>query len=133
MEHRTVLLLVVGFSGLQMLGCGNNKLASVNLSPTVADAQNFPGGQVQFAATGTYSSSSKVVPLTNVTWCIGSATGMCNGNIATSASVDGKGLAQCLPGATGTVTVIAGSGGPRPNPDGGYQLGVFGTAQLTCP
>ena len=133
MERRIAFWVAIGLGFLAMLGCGNSKLSSVNLSPAVADAQNFPGGQVQFAATGTYSNSSKVVPLTNVTWCIGSTTGMCNGNIVTSASVNANGLAQCLPGATGTVTVIAGSGGRQSNPDGGRQLTVFGTAQLTCP
>ena len=133
MERRTVLWSAIGLSLLAMLGCGNTKLSSVSLTPAVADAQNFPVGQVQYAATGTYSNSSKVVPLTNVTWCIGSTTGMCNGNIVTSASVNANGLAQCLPGATGTGTVIAGSGGRPSNPDGGHQLTVFGTAQLTCP
>ena len=133
MGHRTLLWMAISLSFLAMLGCGNSKLTSVNLSPTAADAQNFPSGQVQFTATGTYSNSSKVVSLTSVTWCIGSTTGSCNGNIATSASVNGSGLAQCLPGQTGTVTVIAGSGGSQSNPDGGHQLTVFGTAQLTCP
>jgi outer membrane lipoprotein SlyB len=133
MERRAALWVAISLSFLGMLGCGNSKLTSVSLNPAVADAHNFPGGQVQYTATGTYSSSSKVVRLTNVTWCIGSTTGACNGNIATSASVDGHGLAQCLPGATGTVTVIAGSGGPQSLPDGGHQLAVFGTAQLTCP
>ncbi len=133
MGHKAFLWVAMTLSLLAMLGCGNSKLTSVNLSPTAADAQNFPSGQVQFTATGTYSNSSKVVPLTNVTWCIGSTTGSCNGNIATSASVNSSGLAQCLPGQTGTVTVIAGSGGSQSNPDGGRQLTVFGTAQLTCP
>jgi hypothetical protein len=122
---------VLIFAG--MSGCGNSHLTSVSLSPAVADAQSFPGGQVQFTATGTYSGSSKVVPVKNVTWCIGSSTGMCNGNIAAAATVDGNGLASCLPGATGTVTVLAGSGGRASNPDGGRQLTVFGAAQLTCP
>ena len=117
-----------------MLGCGNSKLTAVSVSPAVADAQTFPGGQVQFAAIGTYGNSSKVVPLTNIiTWYIGSTTGMCNGNIAAAASIDRNGLAQCLPGSTGTVTVVAGSGGRQLNPDEGHQLTVFGTAQLTCP
>src|SRR5713101_6244028 len=133
MGHRAFLWVAITLSLLAMLGCGNSKLTSVNLTPTAADAQNFPSGQVQFTATGTYSNSSKVVPLTNVTWCIGSATGMCNGNIAAAAFVNGNGLAQCLPGATGTATILAGSGGSRPNPDGSRQLTVFGTAQLTCP
>jgi len=58
---------------------------------------------------------------------------MCNGNIAAAAFISNGGLAQCVTGAAGTVTVMAGSGGPQSNPDGGHQLAVFGTAQLTCP
>jgi len=83
---------------------------------------------------GTYGGSSKVVPLTNITWCVGSSTGGCNGNIAAAAFVSGSGLAQCVQGSAGTVTIIAGTGGhPPPMPDEGAQLKVYGTAQLTCP
>ena len=128
------LWFVIGLSLVGMLGCGGSGLSSVSLSPSVADAQNFPNGQVQFTAMGTYRGSSKVVPLTNITWCVGSATGACNGNIAAAAFVNGSGLAQCVQGAAGTVTVIAGSGGRTPsNPDQGAQLAVYGTAQITCP
>jgi hypothetical protein len=133
MQQRVAFRVVIGLSFLAMSGCGNSKLASVSLSPMVADAQNFPGGQVQYTATGTYSNSSKVVPLSNVTWCVGSPTGMCNGNIAAAASVDGSGLAHCNNTVAGTVTILAGTGGSGVMPDGGHQLTVFGTAQLTCP
>jgi hypothetical protein len=73
------------------------------------------------------------VPLTNLTWCMGSSNGVCNGNIASVAFVDNNGVAQCLPGATGTATVLAGSGGQAGMPDTGSKLRVFGSAQLTCP
>ncbi len=123
------------FAVLGTLGCGNSKLTSVTISPATADAQNFPGGQVQFTATGTFSGSSKQVQLKNTTWCVGSSSGMCNGNIASAATIDGNGLAQCTGGlvAGGTVTILAGTGHSMGNPDGGAQLDVFGTAQLTCP
>jgi hypothetical protein len=68
-----------------------------------------------------------------VTWCVGTSNGMCAGNIATGASVDGKGVAQCRSRFSGTVTILAGKGMPPANPDGGVTLKVFGTAQLTCP
>jgi hypothetical protein len=43
-------------------------------------------------------------------------------------------LAQCVPGFTGTATVLAGTGSSsNMNPDGGSQLKLFGAAQLTCP
>jgi len=134
MVSRGVLRVVI--SGIAVFGvaCGNSKLTSVNVSPAIADAQNFPNGMVQFSASGTYSSSSKVVPLANLTWCIGTSSGTCNGNIASVATVDNHGLAQCLPGAkAGVATILAGSGGHVGNPDGGSTLAVFGSAQLTCP
>ncbi len=132
--ERKALWVLVGFALLGMLGCGNSGITSVNVSPAVADAQNSPGGQVQFTAMGTIGGSSKQVPLTKITWCVGTSTGGCNGNIAAAAFVSGSGLAQCVQGATGTVTIIAGTGGRPPSmPDEGAQLKVFGTAQLTCP
>ena len=125
-----IALVAILFFGI---ACGNSKITSVTLSPAVADAQNFPGGTVQFTAAGTYSGSSKVVPLTNLTWCIGTSNGICNGNIASVASVSSGGLAQCLPGANGNATIVAGTGGHVGMPDQGSTLAVFGTAQLTCP
>jgi hypothetical protein len=104
-----------------MLGCGQNKV--VNVTPASANAQNYPGGIVQFTATG----------ISSPTWCIGDASGMCNGNIAAAATIDSSGRAQCLPGRSGTVTVLAGTGLRITNPDGGSQLSTFGSAQLICP
>lgn len=108
-------------AALLLSGCGNNSLVTV--SPASADAQNFPNGIVQFKATG----------VTSPTWCIGTASGVCDGNIATIATIDINGQAQCLAGHTGTVTILAGTGGRMINPDGGMQLSHFGSAQLTCP
>jgi len=132
MSSRITLVGAVAVLVIIGLGCGSH-LNSVSLSPAVADAQNFPNGQVQFSATGTYGSSSKPVPAMNLTWCIGTTNGDCNGNIVSVASVSSTGVAQCLPGASGSATVLAGSGGRPTNPDGGFPLSVFGTAQLTCP
>jgi len=95
----------------------------ISVSPAVADAQNFPTGIVQFTATGS----------TSPTWCVGSANGMCNGNIVSPATVDANGRAQCVPGRSGTVTILAGTGRRVTNPDGSSQLAHFGFAQLTCP
>ena len=130
---RLALWVLVASIFAATLGCGGSKLTSVRLSPAVADAQNFPNGRVQFTATGRYSGSSKIVQLNNLTWCIGSANGACNGNIAAAATVSNTGVAQCLPGAAGTATVLAGSGGHAGMPDNGFNLAVFGSAQLTCP
>ena len=115
------------------LACGNSHLTSVILSPAIADAQDFPNGQVQCAAFGTYGSSMKPVPLHNLAWCIGTSSGVCNGNIASVATVSGSGVAQCLSGQPGTATVLAGSAGHMGLPDTGFPLTVFGSAQLSCP
>jgi hypothetical protein len=128
---RRVLVPWTLFAVLGMLGCGNSKLTSVNVSPESAVAQH--AGQVQFTATGTFSGSSQQAPLKNITWCVGSSSGMCNGNIASAAMVDGNGLAQCTGVLVGTVTILAGTGHSMGIPDRGAQLNVFGTAQLTCP
>jgi hypothetical protein len=69
----------------------------------------------------------------DVTWCTGSNSGMCVGNINPGATVDQNGLAQCVPGFTGKATILAGTGSSSMNPDGGSQLKIFGAAHLTCP
>jgi hypothetical protein len=113
---------------IALLACGGNRsLRSVNVSPAAASSQ------AQFTATGIYNTTPTKVDITaSTTWCIGSSTGICAGDIAMRVSVI-NGLAQCLPGFTGTVTVLAGQAGPPPGPDVGSQLNPFGTAQFTCP
>ncbi len=107
---------------LFLLACGSQP---ITVSPASADARNFPNGVVQFTAKG----------VTSPTWCIGSPNGTCNGNIASIATIDINGQAQCLAGQSGTVTILAGTGGRivGPNPDAGMQFSHFGSAQLTCP
>ncbi len=104
-----------------LTACGSNQ--PITVSPASADAQNFPNGIVQFTATGVMSP----------TWCIGRSNGSCNGNIASIATIDINGQAQCLAGHSGSVTILAGTGGRVMNPDGGMQFSHFGSAQLTCP
>jgi len=127
---------LVLFTAFLMSGCGSNRqLQSVTLSPASADAQGFSGGQVPFAASGTFSKPPSPVPLTSkdVQWCVGTSTGACLGNINPGATVDQTGVAQCNSGFVGTATIVAGNGGETMNPDGGSQLKIFGSATLTCP
>jgi hypothetical protein len=111
-----------------LLACGDKRsLQSVSVSPAAASSQ------AQFTATGIYNTMPSSVDITgSATWCIGSSSGGCAGNIPVHASVN-AGLAQYLAGFTGTVTVLAGQSGPPPGPDLGFQLKPFGAAQLTCP
>jgi hypothetical protein len=58
-----------------ILSCGanqntanQNRLASITLTPTTADAETFPDGQVQFTATGDYVNPPKVVTPLSATW-----------------------------------------------------------------
>jgi hypothetical protein len=126
-----LVLLVV----LMICGCGSGRqLQSVKLSPTSADARNFPNGQVPFAATGTFSGSPSPTSLTsqNIEWCIGSAMGACSASgPSVFPAVDQNGVAQCGPTFVGTVTVLAGTGarGVTDAP----VFATFGAAQLTCP
>jgi hypothetical protein len=128
---------LVLLSVLSSSGCGSSRqLRSVALTPATADAQSFPNGQVPFAANGTFSKPPSPTPLTNkdVVWCVGSSSGACVGNINPGATVDQNGVAKCSPTFAGTATILAGT---EPSqgvlPDGGSQLKIFGSAQLTCP
>ena len=116
-------------------GCGsmnsnNRVLQSMTVSPASADAQNFPQGQVQFTATGTFSMppSPATVPVPFVSPYSGSWISS-NPNVAT---INQNGMAQCVTGASGTVTVTA---VVSSNSAMGTQMstGVSGTSKLTCP
>jgi hypothetical protein len=128
---------LVLIAALAMSGCGTSRqLQSVTLNPASADAQSFPGGQVPFVATGTFSKPPSPSNLTSkdVQWCVGDSAGACVGNINPGASVDQNGVAQCNPGFAGTATILAGTqSNVMVNPDEGRQLKVFGSAELTCP
>ena len=120
--------------------CGNQRtLQSVSVMPAVANAQNFPNGQVSFTATGTFSKPPSPQQLTgqDVSWCVGVTAGTCAGNIAVGATVDANGMARCLTLAPNnlpkTWVVMAGKAMASMNPDAGSQMTIYGSAQLTCP
>jgi len=127
------LVLLAGFA----LSCGSNSsservLQSITLSPATVDARDYPGGQVQFTATGFYNVAPKTVSPLTAGW------GSCYQNAPTSeVTVSGAGLAQCANGAVGTYTVFADDASGSVNCTaitacgGGCQ--VSGSARLTCP
>ena len=131
--YRTLALTIALLAILQVLGCSamNNSstrvLQSVTVAPATADAKDFSNGQVSFSATGNFSAPpSPVTPLTVSGW---------TSSAPAIATVDfNSGMAQCVAGASGTVTIRASSpsGGPdMPMP--GTAVLVSGTAQLSCP
>ncbi len=117
------------------LACGSNQaLKNIQLSPATADAKNYGGGQVQFTATGSLNGMPpQPLKSPQIFWCTGTTAGRCAGNVVQGAFIDQNGLAQCNTSFTGTVTILAGTATPPPNPDTGAQLKIFGSAQLTCP
>jgi hypothetical protein len=108
----------------------NGTLQSIALCPATADAKDYPGGQLQFIASGYYSTQpSPVTPLKAQVW------GVCQqDNPATTVSVTSSGLARCEAGSSGTYSVYASDFtecdyvGPC-----GTGCMVSGYAQLTCP
>lgn len=122
-----------------MLACGsssaNRMLQSVTLSPATADGQSYPGGQVQFTATGIYSARPSPVTPLSASW------GACDlgGNSTSDVSVSASGIAECATGSVGTYTVWAFGSNPSKgtcgaiNACGGGCGRITGTAQLTCP
>ena len=129
-------LILLLLSLLIAIGCGTSgQLKSVTVSPSAADAKNFPNGQVAFSAMGVFGNSSMPQPLNNkdITWCVGTSAGACAGNINSGATVTANGVGACVPTFIGTATILAGKATPAMNPDGGAQMTVFGAAQLTCP
>ena len=110
------------------LACGDGRtIQSVNITPAAASSK------AQFAATGIYNQAPTSVDITKtIDWCVGSSGGICAGNVVPGATVN-AGLAQCVTGFTGNVTILAGRSGAVMMPDTGPKLNPFGTARLTCP
>ncbi len=131
MRPRPAFLLAVLLSiSVALLACGGNNhpLQSVTISPAAA-----AGPQAQFTATGLYNTMPTTSDITGTTtWCEGFSNGLCAADIAIEVTVS-AGLAQCAPGFSGTVTILAGQPHSQPGMNQGYQLQPFGAAQLTCP
>lgn len=115
--------LGTGFLALPLLllaaGCGSSTprgILSVSASPAIADAQNFPNGQVQFTPTGTYNKPPTTVTPQPVSAWLASPNGI--------ATIDQNGLAACVTGQAGTVTIKVGLAGDGP---------LRNVAQLICP
>ena len=123
-------LLVVPVVIIAFPGCGTSRtLQAVTVSPATATSS------AQFTATGIYNGKPTNVDITataTTIWCVGSGDGVCIGNAIPGATVT-AGMATCVAGFTGTVTVLAGRSGPPAMPDSGAQLLPFGSAQLNCP
>jgi hypothetical protein len=112
-----------------MNSMSNRVLQSMVISPANADAQTSPQGQVQFSAMGTFSKAPSPAPVPFVA--------PYSGSWATSdldvATIDQTGLAQCVPGTAGTVTITAIASSNAGMGTQNMSTAVSGTAKLTCP
>jgi hypothetical protein len=122
-----------------ILSCGSSsprELQNISISPSTADAQQYPDGQVLFVVTGYFNTSPMTVTPTTATF------GACYQNTPTTdVSVSSAGVAKCGSGAAGTYLIWAND--PLPNVPGvsncnamsvcGGGCVLAAMAQLTCP
>ena len=140
--HYFLWIFLLGLAASITLACGAGvnpprQILALTVSPSSADAQDFPDGQVPFVATGIFNTRPETVTPLPATWVVIDQ----DGKQTTEVSIN-NGLAQCASGASGAYTVGAWDlllippGAfcnlvtPFGNPCGDS---VLGTAQLTCP
>lgn len=138
-SKKCAILMVVSILNimaiLALLGCSaldsnrNRALKSITLSPATADAQNFPGGQVQFTATGNFSQPPSPAPLSFKA----PYTGGWHTSDPAIANINQDGVAECTSDTAGAVTVTAMASANSCTTPGCMSIAVLGTASLTCP
>jgi hypothetical protein len=110
----------------------NRVLQTMVLAPANPDAQNFPKGQVQFTATGTFSKT----PSPDMVTFEGPHSGgwtLMGAGAASIATIRQAGLAQCIAGG-GRHRNGAGVGlGQRSDGTGATSVVVSGTTTMSCP
>lgn len=129
------LAIVAVLSVAQTLGCGsmysnsNRVLQSVMVMPANASAQNFTMGQVQFTATGTFSQPPSPAPVSFQP----PYTGNWSSSNLSIATINQSGMAQCVAGAAGKVTITAEVSSNSATGMGQMSTAVSGKAILVCP
>lgn len=142
----TLVVLTLAISGCGASMMSTNPMPSarqmqgLKVMPLAADAQTFPGGQVQFTVTAFFSAAPMTVTSPAVLWSIGnpfpppSAMPM-SAMSASAPSITSNGLAQCN-GFMGMVSVQATApvdpGMPVSQMNSMTAM-ISGSAQLTCP
>ena len=146
MSRQRFFVCVVSLALVACIACGSGsrQIQSLSVSPSSADAQNYPDGRVPFVATGYYNVAPMTVTPLPANWGAASeqvVNGVPVENPTTDVSVDTNGVAQCNTGATGTYAI--GAWVPAPTEAECNVIGgpfnfttcpvIFNTAQLTCP
>jgi hypothetical protein len=133
-RYFAALLFVVALA-FQGINCGssssmnsNRVLNSIAVTPATANAQ---GGQVQFTATGTFSTPPSPAVLTFASPNVGSF--VVDPAMATIVSSNGGTVTvKCVSGASGTTTITANACAFATGTMG-TCVPVMGSAKLTCP
>ncbi len=127
----TVFLSLYGCSGFVFFSNGR-VLIAVTINPSIADPINFPNLQVQFSASGAFNAAPTVVnPLGGVIWTV-DRSAFSTAPDPGHASINQNGVAQCTPGFTGTVQVIA-TAPANPSLPVSPSNSTVGLAHMNCP
>ena len=131
----TILALLASL----LLACASSNpntfryLISIAVTPTTADANKYPNGEVEFTATGTFSQPPITSPVTSAAPYSGQFSvvnpitpPVTVANIVSTGT--GTVTVQCAPGASGTVPISI-----TANANNGTPTIVSGGALLTCP
>ena len=106
-------------------------LVSITVTPATADAQNFPNGQVQFAATGHFSDGTSA-PI-QVRWFANPPFT----SVVDTFLLSSTGVGQCISGGINGNKTVSATAPTDPNLPlsqmTAFTNNVTGTAQLTCP
>jgi hypothetical protein len=97
----TTVTWMFRFAGIGTTGCNSmapRTLESVTVSPSVADARNFPNGDVHFVASATFNQPpTPVTPYQVSSWLV---------TPPSLATIDQNGVARvCVAGQSGTATI----------------------------
>jgi hypothetical protein len=110
----------------------SKQLVAINITPASADAQNFPNGQVQFTAVGTFSDGTKSA--IQALWTL---NGPFTETPVANISLTSSGLAHCVVGGfVGTSGLFATAPSNPALPISQMTMltkNISGTAQITCP
>lgn len=139
MRSRSIAMIsglfgLLAVTAIATVGCGsmnstsNRVLQSMTLAPPSADALSSQG-QVQFTAMGTFSKAPSPAPVPFVV----PYTGTWATSDKNTATITQGGLATCVSGAAGTVTITAIASTNSGKGTQATSTAVSASAKLTCP
>jgi len=142
MVERRVLfswIAILLAAALIMAACGSSSgLKTLTISPATADAKNFPNGQVQFTAMGSYGGSTQTTTVNALWWDYtpwATPPPSADVPVPIAFTLTASGVAQCV-GGTGTFTIWAtapANQNIQPSQMNQFTDQLTATAQLTCP